>query len=163
MTSPERLYALYKAVEYLTLAKIPGAIVACGVWRGGSMMCAAMTLLRAGNAGRLLYLYDTFKRNMAATRYPADRVITVQGDMAQTIPARMPGAIALLRPDTDWYASTRHELHHLFPRLVKGGVLIIDDYGHWKGARLAPDDYFAVSDVKIRLNRIDDTGRIGIR
>jgi len=51
----------------------------------------------------------------------------------------------------------------LFRRLVEGGVLIIDDYGHWKGARLAVDEYFADSDVKIRLNRIDDTGRIGIR
>jgi hypothetical protein len=205
MTSPERLYALYKAIEYLSAAKIAGDIVECGVWRGGSMMCAALTLLRTGDTARLLYLYDTFtgmvppgdadvdimnqaaaaqlggatcdeashvrayspietvQRNMASTNYPADHVIYVRGDVGQTIPATRPDAIALLRLDTDWYASTRHELIHLFPRLVKGGVLIIDDYGHWKGARRAVDEYFAASEVKILLNRIDYTGRIGVR
>jgi hypothetical protein len=75
----------------------------------------------------------------------------------------MPDAIALLRLDTDWHASTHHELRHLFPRLVKGGVLIIDDYGHWRGARQAVDEYFAASEVKILLNRVDYTGRIGVR
>ncbi len=205
MTSPERLYALYKAIEYLAAARIPGDIVECGVWRGGSMMCAALTLLRAADTMRNLYLYDTFagmvapseadidladhpaqaqlaaeprnessliwgyspletvQRNIASTNYPADRVIYIRGDVEQTIPATMPAAIALLRLDTDWYASTRHELRHLFPRLAKGGVLIIDDYGHWKGARRAVDEFFAASDVKILLNRIDYTGRIAVR
>ena len=62
-----------------------------------------------------------------------------------------------------YYASTKHELLHLFPRLAKGGVLIIDDYGHWQGARQAVDEYFAESDIKILLNRVDYTGRIGVR
>jgi hypothetical protein len=75
----------------------------------------------------------------------------------------MPESIALLRLDTDWHASTRHELDHLFPLLVKGGVIIIDDYGHWQGARRAVDEYFAASDVKVLLSRIDYTGRIGVR
>jgi predicted kinase len=65
--------------------------------------------------------------------------------------------------DTDWYESTYHELVHLFPKLVKGGVIIIDDYGHWKGAREALDQYFKEQNVQILLNRIDYTGRIGIK
>jgi len=60
MTSVERIYALYKAVEYLSAAQIPGDFVECGVWRGGSMMCTALTLLQAGDTSRRLYLYDTF-------------------------------------------------------------------------------------------------------
>jgi len=205
MTSVERIYALYKAVEYVSAAPIVGDFVECGVWRGGSMMCAALTLLRAGDTRRRLYLYDTFegmappgvvdmdfhgraataqlaaeqrtedsyiwayapieavRRNMASTGYPEDQVSYVRGPVEQTIPATLPESIALLRLDTDWYASTRHELDYLFPRLVKGGVLIIDDYGHWQGARRAVDEYFIASDIKILLNRIDYTGRIGVR
>ena len=72
----------------------------------------------------------------------------------------MPERIALLRIDTDWYESTRHELVHLYPRLSPGGVLIIDDYGHWQGARKAVDEYFQAG---LFLNHIDYTGRLAIK
>ncbi len=72
-----------------------------------------------------------------------------------------PGNIALLRLDTDWYASTVKELQVLYPLIVKRGVLIIDDYGHFDGARKAVDEYF--KDQIILLNRIDYTGRLGIK
>ena len=205
MTSVERIYALYKAVEYLSAAQIPGDFVECGVWRGGSMMCTALTLLQAGDTSRRLCLYDTFagmvspdaididfsgrsaadqlsaerrtedshiwsyapleavRQNMASTGYPEDLFNYVCGPVEQTIPAVLPKSIALLRLDTDWYSSTRHELNYLFPQLVKGGVLIIDDYGYWQAARRAVDEYFAVSNTKVLLNRIDYTGRIGVR
>jgi hypothetical protein len=61
--------------------------------------------------------------------------------------------------DTDWYESTRHELEFFFPRLVQRGVLILDDYGHWKGANKAVNEYFAAQDVKYLMHRIDYTGR----
>jgi hypothetical protein len=67
----------------------------------------------------------------------------------------------LLRLDTDWYASTRHELVHLYPLLVLGGVIIIDDYGHLQGARKAADEY--LGDHRILLDRIDYSGRIGVK
>jgi len=75
----------------------------------------------------------------------------------------MPGKIALLRLDTDWYESTAHELKHLYPLLVPGGVIIIDDYGHWEGARKAVDEYITAEKLPLLLNRIDYTGRIGIK
>ena len=74
-----------------------------------------------------------------------------------------PGEIALLRLDTDWYESTRHELVHLFPRLSRNGVLIIDDYGHWKGARKAVDDYIREKSLHLFLHRIDYTGRLTLK
>jgi hypothetical protein len=80
-----------------------------------------------------------------------------------TIPAAAPERIALLRLDTDWYDSTRHELECLYPRLMRGGVLILDDYGHWQGARQAADEYLARHGGKLLLNRIDYTGRVAVK
>ncbi len=69
------------------------------------------------------------------TGYPSDQIHYRVGKVEDTIPKHLPDKISLLRLDTDWYESTAHEMQHLFPRLVDGGVLIIDDYGHWEGAR----------------------------
>jgi hypothetical protein len=74
-----------------------------------------------------------------------------------------PSHISILRLDTDWYQSTYHELVHLYPRLTIGGVLIIDDYGYWKGARKAVDDYIAGNKLKLLLNRVDSTARIAVK
>ena len=87
-----------------------------------------------------------------------ERIHFVEGKVEDTIPAHAPERIALLRLDTDWYESTRHELEHLYPRLSRGGVLIIDDYGHWQGARQAVDEYFGDAHAAL-LNRIDYTAR----
>jgi hypothetical protein len=81
----------------------------------------------------------------------------------ETIPGYAPEEISILRLDTDWYASTKHELIHLYSRLSKGGVLIIDDYGDWAGARKAVDEYFAAQSFKPMLGRIDNTGRICVK
>jgi hypothetical protein len=81
----------------------------------------------------------------------------------RTVPAAAPPALALLRLDTDWYESTRHELEHLYPRLSAGGVLIIDDYGHWKGSRRATDEFIAATPDFGLLSRIDGTGRLAIK
>ena len=65
----------------------------------------------------------------------------------------------MLRLDTDWYESTRHELEHLMPLLQAGGVLIIDDYGHWQGARRAVDEYLDRTGMPLLLSRTDYSGR----
>jgi O-methyltransferase len=204
MTSPERIAAVCKATRYVAENEIGGAIVECGVWRGGSSMAAALTLLEAGIRDRDLYLFDTYegmtdptdadrdargrsaarmkrrlgvdakgsawcyasledvRSNLGSTGYPRERVHYVKGPVEETIPATLPGPIALLRLDTDWYESTRHELEHLMPLLRPGGVLIIDDYGHWQGARRAVDEYLERTRMPLLLNRIDYTGRIAV-
>jgi hypothetical protein len=205
MTSPARLAALVGAVEHVVAARIPGAIVECGVWRGGSMMATALTLKRLGVTDRDLFLFDTFagmpeptaededsaydgfslaamwrrrrkgdmnwigvpieevRAAMESTGYPMERVHLVQGPVEETVPGRAPERIALLRLDTDWYASTRHEMEHLYPRLEPGGPLILDDYGHYPGARRAVDEYLAAHGEHLLLQRIDYTGRIAVR
>jgi len=201
MTSPERIYALIQAVRYVTDSAVAGAIVECGVWKGGSMAAVARTLLQMQEVRRELYLFDTFegmmeptakdvdysgkkasqalldspgdrcddaplqqvKEVLYGTGYPRERMHFVAGKVEYTIPASAPDSIALLRLDTDWYDSTRHELVHLFPRLSKAGVIIIDDYGHWKGSRQACDEYFTENRIPILLNRIDYTGRIALK
>lgn len=106
---------------------------------------------------------DVVKEALGSTGYPGEKIHFIKGMVEQTIPHLVPDKIALLRLDTDWYESTKHEMEHLFPRLSKGGVLIIDDYGHWQGARKAVDEYLEKNDVKILLNRIDYTGRIAVK
>jgi len=100
---------------------------------------------------------------LSSTGYNPDRLVFVQGRVEDTLPAQAPERIALLRLDTDWYESTRHELEHLYPRLVPGGVLIIDDYGHWQGARRAVDEYIAENQLPLLLNRIDYSGRCAVK
>jgi O-methyltransferase len=206
MTSVERMYALYKAVEYVLAAQIPGAFVECGVWRGGSMMVAAETLRAFERTDRDLYLFDTFeglprpdsdrdvdifsnraidgwqqyargeeasnwayasledvRANLLSTQYPSGAIHYIKGMVERTVPDNAPESIAILRLDTDWYVSTKHELVHLFPRLQPGGVLIIDDYGHFLGARRAVDEFLLENGITLLLNRIDYSGRLAIK
>ena len=106
---------------------------------------------------------DEVKKNMASTCYPQHLIHFIKGSVEETVPAQAPKRISLLRLDTDWYVSTKHELTHLFPRISQGGVIIIDDYGDWQGARQATDEYFEKEGIKIFLHRIDHTGRIAVK
>ncbi len=156
MTSPERIASLCNAVEYIIRCNIPGDIVECGVWKGGSMMAAALTLLKCGEKQRKLRLFDTFegmsaptekdqtrytgsqgvisaadllarsdqsehvwarspleevRHNLSSVSYPDHQIEFVKGRVEDTLPTPTISQIALLRLDTDWYESTRHELH----------------------------------------------------
>jgi O-methyltransferase len=204
LTSEARILALVRAVRYIARSAVPGALVECGVWRGGSMLAAALALRAEGDTARDLFLFDTFDgmsepteadrdlagksarelldstpkssevwcyadladvtRTMAKANYPANRIHFVKGKVEATIPHADVGAIALLRLDTDWYESTAHEFKHLYAKLAVGGVLVIDDYGHWQGARKATDEFLSQqSTAPILLNTIDYTGRIAVK
>jgi hypothetical protein len=103
---------------------------------------------------------ERVKDVLCGTGYTKEKTHFVCGKVEDTVPEFAPDTISLLRLDTDWYASTKHELVHLYPRLINSGVIIIDDYGHWRGSRQACDEYFAENHLPILLNRIDYTGRI---
>jgi hypothetical protein len=90
-----------------------------------------------------------------------EKVHFVKGKVEATIPGDMPaGPVAILRLDTDWYESTRHELEHLYPSLARNGVLILDDYGYWQWARKAVDEYFALHRIRPLMGRVDSDGRM---
>lgn len=104
------------------------------------------------------------KKNLQSTGFPELNLVYVKGKVEDTLPSNLPnGKIALLRLDTDWYESTKHELNVLFPLLVKDGVLIIDDYGHWQGCRKAVDEYFEQIQAQVLMQRIDYTGRLIVK
>ncbi|WP_051531632.1 TylF/MycF/NovP-related O-methyltransferase [Sphingomonas sp. URHD0057] len=92
-----------------------------------------------------------------------DRLKMIKGPVEETLghPENLPGRIAILRLDTDFYESTKTELEALYPRLSSGGVLIIDDYGEWAGARKAVDEYFA--EQKPWLHYVTHTVRLMIK
>jgi len=198
MASQDRLLAACDAVRYVDRSGIPGAIVECGVWKGGTTMAMAITALEGGGQ-RDVYLFDTFsgmseptdddadprgvyaervmeldegaraiaplaqvRQHLARTAYPENRLHFVVGMVETTVPAEAPDKIAVLRLDTDWYESTRHELEHLVPRIVNGGVLLIDDYGHWSGARKAVDEWIGSCGFPVLMARTDYTGRMAV-
>lgn len=205
MTDSRRVLALIQATRHVA-RYVPGDIVECGVWKGGSMMVVARTLLEAGTRDRNLYLFDTFegmtqptdkdveatgatalqyyeaarmegsvgsewcrspleevRANMESTGYPAALVHYAKGKVEDTIPRAAPERIALLRLDTDWYESTRHEMIHLFPRLSVGGVLIVDDYFWWRGSREAVDEYVARNKLRLLLTPVEGGACIGVK
>jgi hypothetical protein len=105
---------------------------------------------------------EDVRNTMSLSKYPADKLKYIVGKVEDTlaVPNQYPEQIALLRLDTDWYDSTRAEMEILFPRLVPGGVLIVDDYGHWQGAKKAVDEYFEKHGLHYLMSRIDYTGRM---
>jgi len=207
MTSWQRLYNLHSSVRYIVNSNTPGDFVECGVWRGGSMMMVAHTLMALGITDRKLILFDTFEglpkpdkkldvdvwgnsaveawkphrktdessdwayasleevqANIASTGYPMKNVTFVKGMVEDTLTANLPSVISMLRLDTDWYSSTKHEMEVLYPQLSRNGILILDDYGHFKGAKQAVDEYFETRKRETPLIvRVDYAGRMAIK
>ena len=206
MASSERLWATTLACQHVVDAKIDGAFVECGVWRGGNSLLAASVFRTAGQR-RALHLFDTYEGMTAPTdddrrvddgtaadgefrandrgshnawcyaslddvraNFEQAGLLTgdvrfVVGDVLKTleIHENLPDRIAVLRLDTDWYESTKRELEVLYPRLAPGGVLIVDDYGHWAGSKKATDEYFERHGGRPFLSVSDYAGRIGIK
>lgn len=169
----EAFYGLYTAMSYVARAGIRGDFVECGVFLGGSVLAASEFAAHFGIRDRRFHLYDTFEgfpdniapetdytqaevrfgrfeNFLAVTRsvvakssYPQHLFNFVVGDVREQLSTQRPSEIALLRLDTDDYSSTRSELEQLYPQLVSRGVVIVDDYGCFEGARRATDEFFA--------------------
>jgi len=75
LTTVERCYSLYKAIQYITKGDIQGNIAECGVWRGGSAMLAALTLIQNNQTHRKIYLYDTYE----GMPKPTDKDVDING------------------------------------------------------------------------------------
>lgn len=195
--SVERFYNIFKSIEYIARAGIPGDIVECGVFLGGSIVGAAEIAEHFGLTDRRFYIFDTFEgfpidtvekdfggvdtdlsalrvfnnnfrhvveRNIERSGISASRFVLMQGLVEDTLREPLDlDSVAYLRLDTDYFASTTIELEVLYPKLSQGGVLIVDDYGHFEGVRAAVDAFFEQSSQRPLLHRIDYTGRSGVK
>jgi hypothetical protein len=126
---------------------------------------AAAELLETGEHKWLVQAragLDDVRAGMDTTGYPTERIHYHAGKVEDTIPAAAPERIALLRLDTDWYESTRHELEHLYPRVAPGGVVIIDDYDYWEGSRRAVDEFLTATGARLLLVPVD-TARVAVK
>ena len=106
---------------------------------------------------------EDVRANLFETNYPAAQLHFIKGKVEDTLSTVDTGPISILRLDTDWYESTVAELDVLYPRLVPGGVLILDDYGYWQGARRAVDEYLSTLDRAPLLFRVDESCRTAVK
>jgi hypothetical protein len=187
MLSSQRLRGLYDAVRYVVTNGIPGEIVECGTARGGSAALMGLTL-RQLHSGRGLCVFDAFDGSPAPTEGDPDWAIArsyvgrchgeledvrslfarlgilgasrlVKGLFQDTLPQSEISQIALLHLDGDWYESIRCCLESLYHRVSPGGIIQIDDYGYWAGARRAVDEFMQKEGIEAKLRWVDYEGR----
>lgn len=187
MCSNARLRGLYQGITYVVINNVIGDVVECGCARGGSAALMALTLKQL-EARRPLWLFDTFEGLPAPTSDDPDyeiadlftgsclgpieevqqlferlqvfeQVHLVKGLFQETLPRSDIRQIALLHIDGDWYESVKTCLDHLYDRVTPGGIIQLDDYGYWKGARKAVDEFLERRSIDVPLKRLDYSGR----
>ena len=188
-SSVESLYALYKSVEYIVAAKIPGDLVISGVGRGGDCVLVAATLLAFHDDTRRIFMFDTFEvvshrdsandsdpdspkcvsvaelqLRLCRAGYPLDKLVFVKGFVEETAGLEHPVKdVALLHLNIDLYRSTLRMLESFYPCLADGGVLVLDDYGHCAGQHDAATAYFKAIREPALFNRIDYGCRVSVK
>jgi len=191
MCSNARLRGLYRGAKYVVQRGIPGDFVECGCALGGSAALIALTLRELG-AERDLWLFDTFEGLPAPTEDDPDleiaRMFTgtclgtlqevrelfwqlkigerarfAKGMFQDTLPAAPVSEIAFLHIDGDWYESVKTCLENLYDKVVPGGLIQFDDYGCWKGARRAVDEFLKSRNLRGPLKRVDYAGRVLVK
>jgi len=120
----------------------------------------AMDVLNTNELYKCYSSLEEVRSNLNLSNLSIDRLVYVIGDVCETLDNdnNVPKKISLLRLDTDWYESTKKEMEVLYPNLVNNGILIVDDYGHWKGSRKAIDEYIFEKELKLDIEKIDYTG-----
>lgn len=184
-------YETYQALRYIATNGIRGDFVECGCFLGGMAIFIGLLRRRLGLEGRTIYVYDTFagppagesdvvfgvvqhsaplppyydavRRNIADVLGGDEGFTLVAGCVEDTLPVAALGDLAFVRLDTDFYSSTKVELETLYPRLVSGGAIAIDDYGMYPGARRATDEFMAAQARRPLLHRIDGTVWAGVK
>jgi O-methyltransferase len=183
LVSRAKLNTLCTLIRRLDDERVPGAIVECGVFKGG----AAALMAHESSGRREVVLFDSFEGlpppgdrdgDIAAGQYHSgwcagteddvrqifrrlgvlnDRVRLVKGWFDQTFPVTPVPPVALLHVDADWYDSVRLCLDTHFDRIAPGGYLVLDDYGRWEGCTRAADEFLASRG----LGPLEPTGAVG--
>lgn len=184
-TGRDRLDCLQDCIETVLEENIPGDIVETGVWRGGSMMLAAALLegdttrkiwccdsyegmpvptvndqafSGTEDFSDLDYInvgLEQVKANFRRFGVLSDRVVFLKGWFSDTLPTAPINRISVLRLDGDLYESTRDALAPLYPKVSKGGFVIIDDYHSWAGCKQAVTEYRQAHGITAPIMPID--------
>jgi O-methyltransferase len=169
MVGPERIANLSRLARRIEDEQIPGDVVECGVYKGGTAAILARSATRSA-LPRTVWLFDVFDGMPPATdldgpgaddwvgnlvsspqkvsrllrRTGADlsRVRIVPGLFQHTFPTVHIPQIAILNIDADWYVSVKLCLDTFYNAVVPRGFISLDDYGAWPGCRLAVDQFF---------------------
>lgn len=108
-------------------------------------------------SGGIASVYNTFE-NLDLTMF---NVTLIKGYFQKTLGVQQTidniGKIAVLRLDGDWYESTKICLEKLYDNVIDGGVIIIDDYGYWVGAKRAVDEFRQQRNIVSPLLQTDAT------
>lgn len=186
MVGRERISSLMGLACAIDCKGIPGDVVECGCCNGGSGAAMAHIATHS-SANRVVWLLDSFKGmplttaadGKLAVEYVGEvvgysrnveevlrlvgsdleRVKIVPGWFNDSLPLLKVKQIALLNIDCDWYESVKLCLEMLFDRVVPGGYVSIDDYGHWPGCKKAVDEFFAARGMHPSLVEVDYTAR----
>lgn len=182
-----RLRGLYQAIRYVVKCNVRGDVVECGTARGGSAALMGLVLKELG-ADRTLWVFDTFEGLPPPTDADPDYEVAtlyagscrgeltevqnlfkycdilsqskfIKGLFQQTVLTSEIENIAVLHIDGDWYESVKVCLDHLYDRVNPRGVIQIDDYGQWSGARKAVNEFLDQRGITVRLRYLDYTGR----
>jgi O-methyltransferase len=164
LVTRDRCYILAQTIRQAM--QLPGAALECGVYRGGTALLEAMIIQECGGA-RQLHLFDSFEgmpettagidrfqkgdfsttsaERVAALLTPYPFVKLHVGFIPETFQGFDPGPIAWGHVDLDIFQAVKDAIEFIYPRLVRGGFLVFDDYGFpsCPGARLAVDQAFA--------------------
>jgi O-methyltransferase len=186
LVGPERIQSLFRLALRIERERVPGDVIECGVCNGGTAAILARSASHS-RLNRTVWLLDSFQGMPETT--PADgeaakahigkevgnpaqvrevlrlvgadmnRVRIVQGWFQDTFPSVSPSQIALLNIDADWYESVKLCLETFYDRVVPGGFISFDDYGHWPGCRAAADEFFQRRQLSYKLHEVDYTAR----
>jgi hypothetical protein len=183
LVGPERIQNLSRLAQRIEDERIPGDVVECGVYKGGTAAILARSATRS-SLPRTVWLFDIFKGMPPAS--PADgpeadswvgnlvssparvekllrrtgadlsRVRIVPGLFQDTFPSVRIPQIALLNIDADWYESVKLCFDTFYDAVVPGGFISLDDYGVWPGCRRAVDEFFQSRSLPYSLQRVDE-------
>lgn len=182
------LERLYRLGQDVVARDVQGDFVECGVYNGGSAAAMACAF-RSSN--RRLWLYDSFqgmsatqavdgelasryvgelvgdearvRKALAVASFPESRCVIRKGWFVDTLQLPLPEKVAQLHVDADWYDNVTLILETFYDRVSDGGVIILDDFGHWEGCREAFYDFVRGRGLKPLLERSGHTQAFWIK
>jgi hypothetical protein len=114
---------------------------------------------RTGSAATYLKVsLDEVQANFEKYGLLDEQVQFLKGWFKDTLPAAPIQQLSLIRLDGDMYESTMDAISNLYPKLSRGGFLIVDDYGTWPTCKMAIDEYRARFKIIEPIVEIDKGG-----